>query len=234
MVLSSLLSFVGSAISTTADVAGDALGAGADAATTVVTEGFSTLSENVVVDMDEVDQQTREILEGTEVEELQPEYIEGQLTGAGDDIQEAAQEVVVNPENSDQIIDDLGEQLSSRAEEIEQAVDEEAIANSVEENTDLTGAEAEEAAQNTVEAVEGTTQQAQEALDNAGNQLDQLRTDIDQAIQELRATADEATDTSAWTLVGLFIGHILMAVVSAYGGRAGSNLVKQSPREHRA
>lgn len=199
-----------------------------------MTDSFDTLSENVDVDTGEMEQHTTDILEGTDVEELQPEYIEGQLSDAGADIQEAAQQVVVNPDNADQIVNDLGDQLSSRAEDLGQAVDEEAISNSVEENTDLTGQEAEEATQNVVQGLEQSTQQAQEALDNAGNQLDQLRSDIDQGVQELQATADEATSVSAWSLVGLFVGHIVMAIVSSLGGKLGSNLVKQSPYEEQA
>lgn len=201
LLLSSLLSLAGSAIGTTANVAGDALGAGADAATTAVTEGFDTLSENVNVDSEEVDQQTREILEGTGVEELQPEYISNQLDESGTDIQEAGKEILVNPENAEQIISDLGDNLSALAENVGQAADEEAISNSVAENTDLTEQEAEEATQNIMEGLEQTSQQAQETLNSAQEQLQQVPQEIDQAIQDLQATADEATDVSAWSLV---------------------------------
>ncbi len=233
MILTSLLSMAGSAISGAANVAGSAIGTGADAATTVVSEGFNTLTDNVNVEQEEVEQQTRDILEGTGIEELQPEYIQSHLDGATTDIQEAGQEVIVNPENADQIINDLGDQLSTRVEDVGQAVDEEAISNSVEQNTDLTGPEAEEATQNAIAAVEQTQQTAQDAISSAQNGIDQLRTEIDQAVQSLQQTADQATTTSAWTLAGLFLAHVIMAVVSALGGLFGSNLTKDSPREQR-
>lgn len=226
ILLSSLLSLAGSAIGATANVTGNVIGTGADAATTAVTEGFTALSENVNVDTEEVDQQTRDILEGTGVEELQPEYIEDQLAAAGTDITEAGQQLLTDPNNAEQIATDLADQLSSRAENIGQEVDEEAISNSVAENTDLTGQEAEEATQTVVQGLEQTTTQAQEALDNAGTQLQQLQQDLDQAVQELQTTANEATNVSAWSLVGLFVFHILMAIVSSLGGMSGANLVK--------
>lgn len=234
MILSSLLSLAGSAVSGAANVAGNALGSGADAATTVVSEGFNSLSDHVNVDSQEMEQQTREILEGTGQEELQPEYINNHLEGAKSDIQEAGQQVITNPDNANQIINDLGEQLSQRSEDIGQEVDEEAISNSVEQNTDLTGQEAEEATQNAVNAVQQASQQAQQALDNAGGALDQLRSNISSAVQSLQQTANQATNVSAWSLISLFVGHVVMAIVSALGGRLGSNLVKESPRESRA
>jgi hypothetical protein len=231
LILSSLLSLAGSAISTTADVAGDAVGAGADAATTAVTEGFQSVSENVNIDQEEMEQQTVDVLEGTEIEELQPEYIQNQLDEAGTDIQEAGQEIITNPDNADQVVSNLGDSLSSRAEDITQEVDEEAISNSVEENTDLTGQEAEEATQNIVQTVEQSGQQAQEALDSAQSSLRQVRQDISGAVQQLQSTAQDASNVSAWSLVGLFVGHIILAIVSSIGGLFGSNLVKQSPQE---
>lgn len=231
MLLSSLLSLAGSAIGATANVAGNVIGSGADAASTAISEGFDTLSQNVNVDTEEVDQQTRDILEGTGVEELQPEYIQNQLEAAGTDITEAGQQVLTNPNNAEQIATGLADQLSSRAENIGQEVDEEAISNSVAENTDLTGQEADEATQNVVQGLEQTSTQAQEAIDNAGTQLQQLQQDLDQAVQELQTSATEATNVSAWSLVGLFVFHVVMAVVSSLGGMLGSNLVKDSPRE---
>lgn len=234
MILSSLLSLTGRAIGGAANVAGDAIGAGAGAATTAVTEGFDLLSENLNVDQAEMEQQTVEILEGTGIEELQPDYLTNQLDDARQDIQEAGKEVITNPDNADQIISDLGDQLSSRVENVSQEVDQEAISNSIAENTDLTGPEAEEAAQNIVDGIEQTNQTAQEGLNSAVEALNQVPEEIDSAIQTLQQTAEEATTVSAWSLFGLFIGHILLAVVSALGGRVGARLTKRSPEEHRA
>ena len=84
------------------------------------------------------------------------------------------------------------------------SVDEEAISNSISENTDLTGPEA-EAARNIVEGIEQANQ-----------------------------TAEEASTVSAWSLFGLFIAHILMAIVSSLGGRMGARLTKHSAEEIRA
>lgn len=231
MILSSLLSLAGNAIGATANVAGNVLGTGADAATTAVTEGFNSLKENVNVDQEEMTQQTREILEGTGVEELQPEYIQNQLDEAGTDIQEAGQEIITNPESADQVANELSDQLSARVENVTQEVDEEAISESVAENTDLTGQEADEATQNIVQGLEQSGQAAQEALNSASQGLDQLQQELSSTVDQLAQGATQATNTGAGALVGLFIGQLLMAVVSSLGGMLGSNLVKDSPRE---
>lgn len=112
--------------------------------------------------------------------------------------------MITNPDNADQILRDLGDQLSAGVENVSQEVDEEAISNSISENTDLTGPEAEEAAQNIVEGIEQANQMA-----------------------------EEASIVSAWSLFGLFIAHILMAIVSSLGGRMGARLTKHSEEEIR-
>lgn len=229
IILSSLLSLAGSAIG----AAGSAIGTGADAATTAITEGFSSLQENVNVDGEEVDQQTREILEGTGVEELQPEYIQGQLDEAGNDIQEAGQAVITNPENAEQIASDLAEQLNSRVQNVTQEVDEEAISNSVAQNTDLTGAEADEATQNIVQGLEQAGQTAEQALNSAQEGLEQLPQQLDSAVQQLQQGATDVANVSAGALVGLFVGQVLMAVVSALGGLLGVRTARERWDEDR-
>ncbi|MCD2137046.1 TIGR04086 family membrane protein [Salinicoccus halitifaciens] len=216
--IASLLSAAGSAVST----AGEAVASGADAASDAIVEGGDQIAGAIDgIDMQGAQEDVREILADTGVEELQPEYLESHMDGAGNDIMAAGRELLLNPENSEQILNDLQNQLAARAQDVESAVDEDAISNSVARNTDLNEQEAEEATQNIVQGVEQAEQEAQNALNEAENQLHDLRQDL-----------DEATDISAWALFGLFIGLLLMAVVASLGGLMGSNLVKNSPREH--
>lgn len=233
MILSSLLSLAGSAVGATANVAGSALGTGADAATTAISEGFDSLQENVNIDGEEMTQETREILEGTGVEELQPEYIQGQLDAAGTDIQEAGQELITNPENAEQIASDLADSLGSRVENVTQEVDQDAIANSVEENTDLTGQEAEDATQNIVQGLEQSGQAAEEALNSASEGIDQLKQELSTAVDQLAQGATDAANVGAGALLGLFIGQVLMAIVSALGGMLGVRTARDSMNEER-
>lgn len=241
MLLSTLLSIAGSAIQTTANVAGDVVTAGASAAGSAVQSGFDTVQQGIQeanVDGDQVTDDVASILEDTGVEELQPEYIQTHLNEAGNDIQEAAQEVIVNPENADQIFQALAATLGQRAADVGEAADQDAIANVLQQNTDMTQAEANEAAANAAQGLEETAQNAEQALNNAADQLEQTQQELQGSIQELQSNvaqgATDATDTGSSASIWSFVGLLLSAIISTFSGMFGANLVKSSIREESA
>lgn len=68
------------------------------------------------VDTQEVTEQTNQILKDKEVDELQPEYINDQLKQATDEITAAGKEIALNPDDSEQIIDETVDSLQKRIE----------------------------------------------------------------------------------------------------------------------
>lgn len=163
---------VGSVLGTVGSAAGSGISTVASGASDAVTSGFTAISDNVSdVNTEELQGNVEEILRDTDIEELQPEYLQGQLDAARQDATEAGKQVLTNPENFDQIVADLGDRLTERAETIEQSVDEQEIADAVAQNTDLTPAEAEEATQNIVDSLNQATTQASEQIQNAQQTL---------------------------------------------------------------
>ncbi|MFC6465008.1 hypothetical protein ACFP65_08505 [Marinilactibacillus sp. GCM10026970] len=222
-VLGTVTNAVGSAAETTIDLTGSA-----------VSTGFESAAQGVEnVDSDELQTQVDSVLQDTDIPELQPDYLQGQVSEATDEVAAAGQEIVTNPDNADSIISDLLDSLEERATTIGDAADEDAIANAVESNTDLSQEEADEATQNIVEAYENTTTQAQTTIENLRGEVENLQTQVDQTIQDARVQAEEATDAGSKYSIWAFIALLLSMILTSVAGLLGSNTVKMSKSESR-
>lgn len=164
-----------------------------------------------------------EILEDTEIPELQPNYINNQLQEASIEIADAGKEIVLNPDNAEGIIQDTIDSLAERATTISNAADREAIANAVNNNTDLTQEEAEQATDNIYQGLQEVSAEAEMQLQMASQRIEETRVEIDQAIEEVRVKADEAADTTAQASIWGFVGLILGMVFTSAAGYWGSN-----------
>lgn len=216
--LGNVTSAVGSGVETVASTAGDAISA-----------GFDEVGANIgTVNDQELQANVEQILQDTDIPELQPNYLSDQLSQATDEIMEAGRQLITNPDNSDQIIDDLSSSLEERATTIGNAVDENAISNAVAANTELSQQEADEATQNIVNGLREASTEAQTQIENARDGLVQAREDLDSAIQDLRETADDVTNTTSQVSIWAFVAMILSLLLSSFGGFLGSNFVKDS------
>lgn len=231
---SGIFSMAGSILGGVVNVTGDAVQTGAEVAGDSIAAGFDNLAEEVgTVDTEELEDQVTSVLEDTDVPELQPDYIENEISAALDEVVEAGQEIIVNPENSEAIIDELLTSLESRASEIGDAADEEAIANAVASNTDLSEEEADQAVENITNALETASEEAQTAIQNIRVEVERLEVELEQTIQEARVTADEATDTGAEVSIWAFVALLLSLILTSIAGVVGSNTVKMSDVEEK-
>ena len=83
----------------------------------ILSDSFDLIVDEVSeVDTQEVTEQTNQILKDKEIDELQPEYINDQLKQATDEITAAGKEIALNPDDSEQIIDETGDSLQKRIE----------------------------------------------------------------------------------------------------------------------
>lgn len=235
-IASSLLSAAGTVAGGAVNVATSAIGTAGSA----VTSAFDAAAENInfdgiEIDTSELGDNAEQILEDTDIPELQPDYLQNTLQDAGSVAVEAGQEIILNPENADDIIASAFDTISDDVQAIVDAVDEDAIVNAVENNTDMTEAEAREATQNFVQATEQGVNEAQDALDTAQTELEQTRQNVEQDIQQLQADveqgATEATDTASGVSIWLFVGLVVSAILSSVAGLYGSNMVRFSSKE---
>ena len=154
---------VGSTLSSVFSIAGQGVETVASGTGNILSDSFDLIVDEVSeVDTQEVTEQTNQILKDTEVDELQPEYINDQLKQATDEITAAGKEIALNPDDSEQIIDETVDSLQKRIETITEATnDKEAITNAITNNTDLTEQEAAEVTDNIYDGLQTASVEAE-------------------------------------------------------------------------
>ena len=94
----------------------------------VASKAFDEITGNMEdVNTDELQANVNDVLQDTDVPELQPDYLQNQLSDATNDIKDAGKDIATNPNDADKIIDDLASKLQDRATTIGDSVDEEAM-----------------------------------------------------------------------------------------------------------
>lgn len=218
---------VGSTLSSVFSIAGQGVETVASGTGNVLSDSFDLIVDEVSeVDTQEVTEQTNQILRDTEVDELQPEYINDQLKQATDEIKAAGKEIALNPDDSEQIIDETVDSLQKRIETITEAInDKKAITNAITNNTDLTEQEAAEVTDNIYDGLQTASVEAEQKLNQASVQIEQKQADVEQTIEEARVKADEAADDTAKASMWGFVALLLAMLLTSFAGLAGSNFV---------
>jgi len=188
-------SVVGSLLGYTASAVGSGVENVASGTADVASKAFDEITGNMGdINTDQLETDVRDVLKDTDVPELQPNYLQDQVSDATSDITDAGKKIATDPNKADEIIDDLSTKLKDRATKISDSVDEEAISNAVAKNTDLNQQEAQEATQNIVNGLQKASDEAQQQIETAQQNLEQAKQDIDQAVKDARKKADEISD----------------------------------------
>lgn len=227
-------SVVGSLLGNIASAVGSGVGNVASGTADVASKAFDEITGNMGdINTDQLETDVRDVLKDTDVPELQPNYLQDQVSDATSDITDAGKKIATDPNKADEIIDALSTKLKDRATKISDSVDEEAISNAVAKNTDLNQQEAQEATQNIVNGLQKASDEAQQQIETAQQNLEQAKQDIDQAVKDARKKADEISDATAKASIWGFIAMVLGLVLTSIGGMVGANLVKTADHENR-
>ncbi|MCC2751746.1 MAG: hypothetical protein ACLRY2_00695 [Enterococcus sp.] len=227
-------SVVGSLLGNIASAVGSGVENVASGTADVASKAFDEITGNMGdINTDQLETDVRDVLKDTDVPELQPNYLQDQVSDATSDITDAGKKIATDPNKADEIIDDLSTKLQDRATKISDSVDEDAISNAVAKNTDLNQQEAQEATQNIVNGLQKASDEAQQQIETAQQNLDQAKQDIDQAVKDARKKADEISDATAKASIWGFVAMVLGLVLTSIGGMVGANLVKTADHENR-
>lgn len=227
-------SVVGSLLGNIASAVGSGVENVASGTADVASKAFDEITGNMGdIDTDQLQADVRDVLKDTDVPELQPNYLQDQVSDATSDITDAGKKIATDPNKADEIIDDLSTKLQDRATKISDSVDEDAISNAVAKNTDLNQQEAQEATQNIVNGLQKASDEAQQQIETAQQNLEQAKQDIDQAVKDARKKADEVSDATAKASIWGFVAMVLGLVLTSIGGMVGANLVKTADHENR-
>lgn len=232
--ISSAFGAIGNVVGSTAGIVGDVTQEVGSGIATLTEESFNAITENMEVDTAELESTTTEVLEDSDIPELQPDYLQDQLSATGDDITDAGYNIVVNGNDAGSEIDKVVSNIEERINTINQGIDKDALATAVSNNTDLTEEEAEAAVNNIEEAYNETAEQASQALDEAKVAVQDLETEAEQAVEEARETAEEASDEAAKYSLYIFVGLLIALFVTAFAGQAGSKTYLEAHADNTA
>jgi len=227
-------SVVGSLLGNIASAVGSGVENVASGTADVASKAFDEITGNMGdINTDQLETDVLDVLKDIDVPELQPNYLQDQVSDATSDITDAGKKIATDPNKADEIIDDLSTKLQDRATKISDSVDEDAISNAVAKNTDLNQQEAQEATQNIVNGLQKASDEAQQQIETAQQNLEQAKQDIDQAVKDARKKADEISDATAKASIWGFVAMVLGLVLTSIGGMVGANLVKTADHENR-
>ncbi|WP_075181989.1 CAP-Gly protein [Pantoea sp. 1.19] len=228
--LGGVLNVAGSAVSSVASATGSvvsgvgsAAGQGAKGAFNLGEKVFGQLGIDTHLQDENLDQQVAEALRKSNIDTLQPDYLRGQLEGAGKETATAIKDLAVNPENSDAIIDGLVAKLKARSEAIGQGVDKAQLKQALAQNTSLTPEEADKAVENIIAARDKTAQVVTQRLNELQANIEQAKQRYAQLKQEAKEKADAAAKAVAKISLWSFFGLLLGAIVTSLSGLWGVN-----------
>lgn len=224
--ISQVLGAAANVAGTAANVAGNVAGSTISATGDAVSAGVEKAGSAIVdVDTAELQENVEKYLADTDIEELQPEYLNNQLQESKDEIGQAVKDIALNPDNANNIISDLTKSLQDKANTIADSADRDAIANAVAQNSDLTQEEAEEVTDNIYNGLVDANKQAQTALNDASTQINNLATEaenkVDETVENAKEGAEDASKKASAGSVITFLGLIAALALSAWGGQMG-------------
>lgn len=221
-VLGAAANVAGTAANVAGNVAGSTISATGDAVSAGVEKAGSAIGD---VDTAELQKNVEKYLADTDIEELQPEYLNNQLEESKDEIGQAVKDIALNPDNANNIISDLTKSLQDKANTIADSADRDAIANAVAQNSDLTQEEAEEVTDNIYNGLVDANKQAQTALNDASTQINNYATEaenkVDETVENAKEGAEDASNKASAGSVITFLGLIAALALSAWGGQMG-------------
>lgn len=194
------------------------------------TEGISKAISGV--DTQQLDADVKKALGDTDVKELQPNYLQGQLDEVTEKVKEAAKNIVTNPDSADETLTSLGEDLKQRAEKIGGSVDKEAISKAVAKNTELTGDEAQKTVDNIYNGYQKATEEAKKQITEAEKALETAKTEIPQKLEEAKNqavdTVDKASNAISGGSVAVFVALLLGLCLTSLAGSMGVKLTRDT------
>ncbi|WP_194774580.1 YrzE family protein [Pararhodonellum marinum] len=191
-IISGVGNLVGGVLSATGQVVENQLGP-------VVKEQF----ENLELSLDDARDEFYSLLEDTDKDELDPDYLESQAQRSASDAQEAAQ----SPGSRDAKVEGVLSQSKNRFEQSFEALDKQALVNILVERTDMSENEAKQTVENTFGEFERAREEFEEFLQEAE--------------ETARAQAEKIAEAAGDAAMYLAIALILGGIAAALGGYVG-------------
>lgn len=215
MTINNAARLTGTAISSVSSAAGSVttgIGKGTVNLTSLGSQAFEELVP--LPELKNGDVKLTEALQKTGIQELQPEYLKAQGEWAKEQIKAAAKDLILNPDQSDEIIQRLSNTLKTRAQTVTNSIDRNEVSQALAKNTSLTPQEADQAVNNYL------TEQEQ-FFNNLEINIQKAKVKYAQMKEEAKAKAAAATQAAAKAALWSFIGLLIGLIVTMFTGKVG-------------
>lgn len=219
---------LGTILGYTGQVAGNVLTTTGETVGALSQDAFDAITEDINVDTQDLEQSVTDVLEDTEIEQLQPEYIQGQVQATIDDISNAATSIVVDGSDPQSEIDVVTANIQERVDAIGQELDEEALTEAIANNTDLSQQEARDAVENIQEAYSQASQEATKALNDAELAIEDMQQQAEETLAKAAKVAEDVSNQTSKYSLYIFVGLLVAMFITAFAGHAGAKLTTET------
>lgn len=225
MLVGRALGFAGNVAGTALDAAGNVVGSAADAVGTLTQESFDAISNNIHIDTEQLNAEVANALENTDIEVLQPDFLQTQVEDTVSDITDAAYNVVVEGRDPQTEIENVTSNIEDRLAVIDEGVDYEALRSEIAANAELSEEEIDQAVSNIESAWNEVSQQANDVFNEASQALDRLVAQASegasQVAEGVAETSEDVTNEASKYSLYLFFALLAGLFITGFAGEAG-------------
>ncbi len=203
--IGSIIGGVGSLVGNTLSAAGSVVGNGISAAAPAVKDELKDQGIN----LDNLKGEAKTLLRQTGKPALQPDALSNQANAVTGNAKDAASDAAANPQQADEQISDLFDNIQKRGDNVASAADKQAMVNIITARTGKSEAEASQIADNWIATYNKAAAQWQQTKQEAAAKAKEI--------------ADKAADIASTAAIITFFSLLIGAVVSALGAKTGTD-----------
>lgn len=222
-VLGSVSSVVGNVLSGI----GSAAGSGVSALSDQAKELFGDINFDTDLKGEDIPKDIRSALAKSNIKELQPDYLQNQLSEIKDDLGKAVKQAVASPQDADNIMSKFMDKLQQRASKITQNIDRNDLAKAIANNTDLSTAEANKAIDQYISMMNNAKIEIQQQINNLQQALQKATQEWKELKHKALVAADEASDAAARSALISFFAILIAAILCSVAGSYGSRKTQE-------
>lgn len=222
-VLGSVSSVVGNVLSGI----GSAAGSGVSALSDQAKELFGDINFDTDLKGEDIPKDIRTALAKSNIKELQPDYLQNQLSEIKDDLGKAVKQAVASPQDADNIMSKFMDKLQQRASKITQNIDRNDLAKAIANNTNLSTAEANKAIDQYISMMNNAKIEIQQQINNLQQALQKATQEWKELKHKALVAADEASDAAARSALISFFAILIAAILCSVAGSYGSRKTQE-------
>lgn len=222
-VLGSVSSVVGNVLSGI----GSAAGSGVSALSDQAKELFGDINFDTDLKGEDIPKDIRTALTKSNIKELQPDYLQNQLSEIKDDLGKAVKQAAASPQDADNIMSKFMDKLQQRANKITRNIDRNDLAKAIANNTDLSTAEANKAIDQYLSMMNNAKIEIQQQINNLQQALQKATQEWKELKHKALVAADEASDAAARSALISFFAILIAAILCSVAGSYGSRKTQE-------